>query len=337
MSTRREQAAAEPWRFDFFALMRELERSAPDKPRIGQSAVAAQEIVTPGQDPFLEFPAANVTGFEPGANRRPARLRTRFLGYFGPQGALPLTTTIEAYHWMRARDPAFVRFSDLFATRFLQLFFRAWADARPVAQHDRPGEDRFKGYVGAALGIGTPALRHRDSVPDIAKLPYAGLLGSRVKSATRLRQALEGMLGVEVELVERVTCWLDFEESDLTRLGQPTARLGQTSYLGARVQSINDKATLRIRTDSLEEYRRFLPGGARFAMLRDLVTLYLGPQVEFDLELGLAADALPATRLGRSGELGWTGWAAPRKGAAGSYVWDARFSITGRAGAPEAA
>ena len=39
---------------------------------------------------------------------------------------------------MLMRDDAFPRFLDILNHRFLQLFFRAWADARPVAQHDRP-------------------------------------------------------------------------------------------------------------------------------------------------------------------------------------------------------
>ena len=57
---------------------------------------------------------------------------------FGPQGALPLTTTDEAYSWLRARDDAFARFVDIFQGRFLALFFRAWADARPIAQERSP-------------------------------------------------------------------------------------------------------------------------------------------------------------------------------------------------------
>ena len=50
----------EPWRFDFFALMRRLERSFPDRPRIGDSATRREEFVLLGEDPFLEFPASSI-------------------------------------------------------------------------------------------------------------------------------------------------------------------------------------------------------------------------------------------------------------------------------------
>ena len=73
-------------------------------------------------------------------------LFVRFLGLLGPQGALPLAITEEAYGWSLAGDDAFPRFLDVFNNRFLQLFYRAWADARPIAQHERPEDDRFAAF-----------------------------------------------------------------------------------------------------------------------------------------------------------------------------------------------
>src|SRR5262249_47670938 len=153
--------------------------------------------------PYLEFPESNLAAAALEENGR-VRLKARFLGMFGPQGALPLTTTEEAHSWLLERDDAFPRFADIFQRRFLALFFRAWADARPVAQHDRPEEDRFRTYIGAMIGIGTPAFRAVDSISDFAKLQYAGLLAARVKSASRLRAFLTSFLETRVEIEEFV-------------------------------------------------------------------------------------------------------------------------------------
>ena len=72
------------------------------------------------------------TSARPSATRRAAlRVLVKFLGLLGPQGALPLATTEEAHHWLLTRDDAFPRFLDILNHRFLQLFFRAWADSRP--------------------------------------------------------------------------------------------------------------------------------------------------------------------------------------------------------------
>lgn len=324
-TARRSEVMAEPWRADLLALLRELERGSPQNPRIGTSAVLAQDIVALGQDPFLEFPASNVTAIEEREGKS-LRVRTRFLGFFGPQGALPLATTTEAYHWHQGNDDSYTAFTDIFATRFLQLFFRAWSDARPITQTDRPDLDRFRDYVGSFIGIGSPAFHDRDSVPDIAKLQFAGLLAGRVKSAARLRQVLRGVLGVDVEVVERVGNWLEFEESDLSRLGQSGAVTGQNAYLGARVFSVETKALLRVRTRSLEEYESYLPGGAKFRALAEMIRLYLGDTIDFDVELALPRSCLPSAVLGKAGRLGWTTWSAPTKGDDDDFVADAVFS-----------
>ncbi|MBX3567720.1 MAG: type VI secretion system baseplate subunit TssG [Rhizobiaceae bacterium] len=324
--TYRDELRSEPVLFDFFAVMREFERTSPDKPRIGKNGVLAEEIVSLGQDPFLEFPASNLTGYADTPSGVP-KVRTRFLGYFGPQGALPLSTTVEAQNWSSQRDDSFVHFTDIISNRFLQLFFRAWADARPIAQADRPRQDRFFDYLGSFTGAGTDAYRDRDHVPDIAKVSLAGLTGSRIKSAVRLRQLVEDVLRVEAEVVERIGSWLVFEPSDQMALGARHSGLGVEAALGLRAYSINDKIRIRITADSLDQYRRFLPGGDLSDILADLVFYYLGHRYDFDVELGLDARLAPPARLGVSGELGWTCWMAPKApdGDEKIILRDARF------------
>jgi len=189
-SERRRAVAAKATEFGFFSLMRDIERSRPDLPRIGRNATLREESVRLGQEPFLAFPDANVTQFQERSGKVP-RVRSNFLGYFGPQGALPLNTTAEAYQWFRGRDESFIRLADLFTSRFQQLFFRAWSDARGITQFDHPDDDRFQTYVGAFVGLAVHPLRNRDGVPDTQKLPLTGIAAARVKSPARLRQILE--------------------------------------------------------------------------------------------------------------------------------------------------
>src|SRR5690606_30878206 len=111
---------------------------------------------------------------------------------------------MEAVQWQLKNDQSFVRFAEIFVNRFQQLFFRAWADARPIAQHDHPASDRFITYLGSIGGIGSPGLTHRDSLPDMLKVPYAGLAGASAKSPGRLKQLLSGLFGVSVDIREHV-------------------------------------------------------------------------------------------------------------------------------------
>src|ERR1700712_1388507 len=197
-----DRMAAEPWRYDFFDALRQLERANADKPRIGDSAARREEYVDLGQDPYLDFPASNLASVEQREER--TKIIVKFLGLLGPQGALPLSTTDESFGWLTMRDDAFPRFLDLFNSRFLQLFFRAWSNSRPIGQHDRPNQDRFIAYIGSVMGMGTAPLSNLDSVPDIAKLAYAGLVAPKAKSASRLARFLRGLFDVKVDIDEFV-------------------------------------------------------------------------------------------------------------------------------------
>jgi type VI secretion system protein ImpH len=299
----------EPWRHDLFNVLRAFERSFPWKPRIGDSTVRADEYLTISQDPYLEFPASTIgaASVDPGGRHR---LFVRFLGMFGPQGALPLTTTEEAFAWVEARDSSFARFVDVVQNRFLQLFFRAWADARPISQHDRPDGDRFVAFIGSTSGIGTPAYLGRDSLSTYAKLQFAGLLGAAVKSATRLESLIAGLFGVRVEIEQCQGAWLQLEPEDCSRLGTAHSALGRDTMAGSSVFAV-DKMRVRIFVADLDEYGRFLPTGDFSRRLADAVFLYCGEEIDWDVELAIPEDKVVPVTLGGGARLGWTGWMAP--------------------------
>jgi type VI secretion system protein ImpH len=314
----------EPWRFDFFGVMRRLERSHEDQPRIGDSASLRDEYVLLGQDPFLGFPASNLSRFETTQDGR-ARIFVRFLGLMGPQGALPLATTEEAYGWQLVNNEAFARFLDLLNHRFIQLFFRAWADARPIVHRDRPEDDRFKTYVGSMIGLGAGHFRSLDSVPDDGKLRLAGLVSCQTKSASRLRDMIRDLFGVRAEIDEFVGSRLALETSERARLGARNCGLGADIILGGTCFSVEDKFRIRIYVGDIEHYLRFLPTGDRCEPLADLVFFYIGDQLDWEVELAIPAGSVQAMRLGGFGRLGWTTWMAPNWASDETYRCDARF------------
>jgi len=318
------EAEKEPWRFDFFHMLRLLERTHKERPRIGEAATLRDEYVALGQDPYMQFPASNLSLFEQKSPQR-VRMLTRFLGLLGPQGALPLATTEEAYRWFLSNDDAFPRFLDIFQHRFLELFFRAWADARPIAQHERPKEDRFATYVGVPVGLGSAPYRDLDSVPDLGKFAFAGLLGAQAKSSARLRGFIHGYFGVTVEIDEFVGSRLTLEPADRAYIGKG-GRLGQDILVGASFYSVQDKIRIRLYVADMAEYRRYLPEGDRCEPLADLVFFYIGDELDWDVELAVPAKSVEPVKLGQSGALGWTTWVAPDWSLSESYRRDARFS-----------
>lgn len=299
-----------PEGFGYLALLRLLERRAGDRPRIGESRRIRDEYVRMGQDPFLAFPDNELSAAHRDASGR-ARVRAKFLGFFGPYGALPLNTTEEVLRWADMGDTAFVEFTDIFSTRFQQLFYRSWSNVHAITQFDHPTGDRFQGYIRALAGIGTPAYEGLDSIDEVTRLRLVPLAMGRVRSPVRLRQMLDQHLGVRVDIEEMVPTWLRFEPDSLSRLGEQGSTLGRDMHLGSSIRSIGEKICIHVRTSTFASYRRFLPGGPDFRHLRDITAWYLGKTFEVDVAVWLPRSEVAPARLGETAELGWMACVAP--------------------------
>lgn len=311
--------------YGFLALLRTLERQAGDKPRIGRSKRTRDDIVRLGQDPFLAFPDREVSEVALDVNRR--EVRSPVMGFFGPFGALPLNTTEEVLRWTDSGDKAFVEFTDIFATRFIQLFYRAWADARPIVQFDHGADDRFQKYLLSLVGLGSPAYRDQADVLDTLRLRYTALFLGRIKSPRRLQQILKLHLNTDVEIEELVPSWMVFEPDSLSRLGAMGSTLGQDTHLGSRIQSVGEKICVHVYADTLDAYERMLPGGADHVQLDMVVASYLGITLEVDVAVWLPHGEVPPAKLGEAGTLGWMACMTPPKDVDG-YVQGARFALS---------
>jgi type VI secretion system protein ImpH len=308
----------------FLALLRQLERKGVGKPRIGRNQRLQHELVRLGQDPFLAFPDSDLSAVD--MSQTPPQVRARFMGYFGPHGALPLNTTEEVFQWLSTGDRAFVAFTDIFASRFIQLYYRSWADARAITQFDHPDDDRFQKYLLSFAGMGTDAFRNQSEIADTLCLRFVSLFFGRVKSPVKLRQMLTLHLSYDITVEEMVPSWMAFEPDTLSRLGQMGSTLGQDMHLGSRIQSIGEKIMLHVRVDTIAAYRRFLPGGTDYTHLESIVFSYLGHAFEVDLALWLPQREVPAAKLGATAELGWMACVAPPPGG-DHYVRGTTFRL----------
>jgi len=305
------QAVAEkPWEYDFFHVLRSIECLYSDRPRLGKTVRPAQEPIRLGQEPSLEFAPAVLSQVIP-AEDRATKIHVRFLGMLGPNGPLPLHLTDYARERMlHGNDVTFARFLDVFNHRFLSLFYRAWAQAQPAVAHDRPQEDRFPIYIGSLFGLGSERVRHRDAVPDAAKLFHAGLLIRQVRNRAGLESLLGHYFKVPVRIEEFVAHWLEIRAEDQSRLGarDESARLGVGAVLGTRTWDRQHSIRVCMGPLDLERYEAFLPGGADLEALVVWLRTYLCFELDWDLRLSLREQQVPRLRLGAYGRLGWTTW-----------------------------
>lgn len=309
---------AEPWAHDFFALLRRLEALHPEAPRLGRALRPLQEPIRLGQEPELDFAPAPLATFAHEKDMPAPRLGVRFFGLLGPQGPMPLHLTEYVRERLRWRnDPTAARFLDIFHHRMLALFYRAWADAQPTVQHDRPQHDRFAAWVGAGFGqAGAAPLQ--SALPRQAQLFQAGLLGARSRHPEGLAKLLAQHFGVPVRIEQHVAQWLAIAQEDRSRLGHarnrpersalPAAQLGRSANAGHAVRDRQFKFRVVLGPLLLAQYHGFLPGGSAWPALRDWVRQYAGLDLQWDVQLVLAQAELPAPRLGQRVALGVACW-----------------------------
>ena len=305
-----------PYRHDFYQALRRLECLYKDKPRWGRALRPTDEPVRLGQDPDLAFAPAPLASLEPGHNGSPPRLQVRLFGLFGPNGPLPTHITEYARERERhAGDPTLGRFLDLFHHRMLALFYRAWAQAQPHVNRDRPDDDRFAAYVGAFAGLSPAAFRDRDALPDPAKFFHVGALVRQVRNAEGLADIVRNFFRVPASIEEFVGHWMPLAKSERTYLRPDAACLGRGAVLGGRVWDRQHKFRICLGPLSFEQYESFLPGRSMLAKLVDWVRLYLGFELEWDVRLVLARTEVPSLTLDGRTQLGWTTWLGRRRTA----------------------
>ncbi len=300
-----------PEDFELFEALRRIECAHPDRPRLGASTRPAEDPVRLAGVPSLAFAPREVDSLAPGTDGRPPRLKNLAFGLFGPNAPLPLHITEYALGRMRrARDNTLVAFADLFHHRLVSLFYRAWADAQPTVQRDRPGDDRFRLYLGALVGLSTPGLADRDALPDRFKRYFAGRLLTQARNAEGLQRLLTQFFAIPVQVMEFVAEWMHLPASAHLRLGGSVdvACLGRTAVLGSYVWGAQQRFRLRIGPMPLDRFNGFLPGGQTLRQLVAAVKTYVGEDKAWDVQLVLQRGDVPVTRLGQAGRMGLSTW-----------------------------
>lgn len=300
-----------PYKFNFFQAMRLLEAANPQMDKLGKARRPGGEPLRLGQEPSMAFAPSMLATYREGEGSKPDYLSGYFFGLFGPHGPLPLHITEYVRDRERQKhDRTFRAFADIFHHRMMSLFYRAWADARPVVEMDRPDQDMFSVYVGSVFGIAQPAFRDRDSMDDHAKLFMAGRLASQSRPAEGLQAMLEEFFRVPMQVEQYVGEWLDLPNESHFMLGvsPDTGSLGSTATLGSKVWGSQHKFRIRCGPISGDELQRFLPGGASLEKLTATVRNYVGDELDWEVLVLVDADEVPSTKLGQSGQLGWSSW-----------------------------
>ena len=305
---------SEPYSFDFFQAVRVLGWLHPERTPVGRYSHPQNEVVRFGANPILHFPASSIHSLTENPGEAP-RMNINFMGLVGPLGAMPNYVTELIAARVRAKDHSLIEFLNIFNHRLTSFFYQAWEKNHFTVAYERDHTDPLTACLYAMIGFGTPGIRDRQPVDDEAFLYYSGLFGLIPKSALALESVLSDYFNIPVELEPFIGTWRTLAEPDLCEFGgdvPESTMLGFGAVVGEEVWDQGSRIRLKLGPLSAEQYNEFLPTGKVWPELQAIVRSFCGNDLEFEIQLILRREEVPAFELRNPAEnplcLGWHTW-----------------------------
>ncbi len=297
----------EPWRAGFISLMRMIAARTATLPPPGKAALPAQEHFRIGQQAHMIFSPREVAQVKIEGGK--IGLNLFGLGMWGPQGAMPLQMTEQAYTRAEVHDSTLIDFFNIFHHRALSLFYRAWFVSQDTASLDRVDDEHFSWYVASLVGL-DPEEYRSSPLPGHARLASSAHLVRESRNPEGLLGALHYYFGIPVDIEEFSPQWIVLDGNEQSQLGNndSSLALGETAILGNTVQDKQHKFRLILGPLTLKQYMRFSIWGQDLPVLREWVRNFVGYEYAWDVKLILAAEEIPKATLDGSHQLGYAVW-----------------------------
>lgn len=313
-----EALEREPHSFDLVQAVRVLEmvgraqqRGAEPPPagfRHGEQSAHTVATARFISDTSLRYPGAAITRAQRREDGGPMELTISTMGLIGPLGVLPYVYTTHTIEEQHDNNEALRAFLDIFHHRSVSLFCRASAKYRIALAHEGhriDQADNFTVGLKSLTGIGSPGMAGRLAFPDDLVLYNGGLFSSQTRPLAALEAVLKTELGQDVRVEPFIGGWVDVPEAEQSRLGGGDAadggeqhvQLDSSAMIGARAWEAQHHFRTHVGPVDQDGLIAMLPGGARAAMVRDLIQLFCGLEFTFDINVTVKAGSVPAARL----------------------------------------
>ena len=263
--------------------------------RRGDRPAATERAFSGGDAPLV--PATEIDDVsENGAG--PPCMTVTFMGLNGPSAVLPQHYSVTLWREFRNHNTALRDFLDLFNSRLIAFFYRAWAKYRvPISINAaslraRTGRAR---HCGLFLGFATDGLSGRAGVAEHALLHYVGFLSHFPRNTASLEALLCDYFKLPVTVQQFDGRWFSLPSDQRTRLSAAArshssfCRLSVDAVVGESYWDVESGFTIAIGPIDYAAFARLMPDGVSLQRLIALTRLYVSPQ------MGIRV-ALPETR-----------------------------------------
>jgi type VI secretion system protein ImpH len=300
----------------FFHIVSLLERLTADAKRIGGDGPPSAERIRFRHSMDLGFSAGDIARIEVKAlPRGPERrldpqvpifeVTTTFLGLTGTISPLPLYIAEEVLH-EDDQKPVRRDFLDVFHHRLISIFYRTVSSFAPPREHISSRPDTWMKRALFLTGL-DPEIQTRGILVNPSVLVrLAPLLAGRGRGprvlALAIREALGDALAPDgkIGIKQFAGGWTEVDEAQRMALGEGNNELGVEAILGKRAYDQSGRFAVEIGPLHAHNYRRFLRDGDLLPVVKQIVELCSKDALDFDVNLLLAADAVPSFKISAS-------------------------------------
>jgi type VI secretion system protein ImpH len=286
----------------FFRFCELLERSAPDRPRIGTTDSPADEPVRFRSRFQLGFPGREIDTVEcdPEDRELPPSVRTTFLSLYGVDARMPSYFIDEIAQHREGAGPL-AAFLDIFHHRVITQYYRIWRKYRYPVGFERDGSDPISSYLLTLAGLGLGGRDIRETVGVRKLLSMLGLVNQRTRTA-------EGLAGVLQHAVPEATITVnEFHPIWVTIDNAQPMPLGEYCVLGGGFFDRGNCVRVAIAPTSRDSVTNLMPGRPVHRDIMTLLRFYLGYESQAVIEMHVHPDLMPSLKLEpNTASLGYT-------------------------------
>lgn len=299
-----------PYEFSFFQAVRLFQKLLPNGENIGSTLNPSEDPITfsgrytyslPGSDIYK----IHIDGTKP-------VVEVNFLNLAGPHGAMPAPLSEKVIEKIREGDYALRDFIDIFNHRLLSIYYKVAAKYSFVLSPKNSIQTPTGHMLCAVAGLDSKHEKYL-AASTASLMQYAGILWQRPRSAAGLEQILSDYFNVPVEIEQFIGSWTNINRRQRSFIGKRRGRnhrLGRATFLGKRFWQAGHHFVVKVGPLTSEEFHQFIPTGAAYNEMCDMIKFYAPLELTFQLKMSLKENenliALGFDNQPRENRLGWT-------------------------------
>ncbi len=312
-----------PFEYDFVQAVRLLEdyggNGHPQGHPVGYDNAPENEAVRFLVSPSLRNSSSQIVGVRLAEDDNNIyELTVPFIGMVGANGVLPRHYSQAVISRIKQHDYAMLDFLDLFHHRIISMFFRASVKYRlpyvyqSIQNRSTSSDDSITQALRCLVGLGNPGLKRQLSIPDNNFLYYGGHYADDKPTGHSLERIVQDFIGLPAKILQFQFEWLYIDPSEQSSLSSAANNncLGWDVVIGERVPSMQNRFRVRVGPVRWPEFVELLPRSVQVKQLADLVRVYVGVSLDFDLQVAVEGREIPKLVFSETQppQLGWTTW-----------------------------